>query len=450
MSPIPTGVILVGRKRPGFDQEWNAVMTAGCVDALTGIGCQLTGAESPVIDDQTLVAAIARIRASGARTLIVLQPSLGNGQLAVALTQHWTDPVVLWATPERTEAEKASSCSLVGQHLWASVLRQAGRPFEFVYGHPANETVRTTVRTALALCSAPARLKTSKIGVVGTHPPGFIDFAADPFVLRREIGVQLQPLSLPQFIDRVRAVDEQAARKEAEEVASLKLPMKNAEAEDLVLSGRYQLALSALMAEEACDALALQCWPELPNVLGQWPYLAISRLTDAGHIVAGEGDADGALTCLAGGLTGAGTGYLSDWLGHDADSITFWHAGIAPFEMLYPIGSENGPSLAHHFNIARPLVVDGRLRAGEKMTVARFWKCDSRYHVMAFEGETAPCPKNLAGNSTLLQVANCNVCDMFDSLCHEGLPHHVALFLGSHADRFRRLARLLGVHWVYP
>ena len=70
----------------------------------------------------------------------MLQPSMGHGQLALTVAQQWPDPVVLWATPERPGDGKVSSCSLVGQHLWGSSLRQAGHAFELVYGDPDDKT----------------------------------------------------------------------------------------------------------------------------------------------------------------------------------------------------------------------------------------------------------------------------------------------------------------------
>ena len=38
--------------------------------------------------------------------------------------------------------------------------------------------------------------------------------------------------------------------------------------------------------------------------------------------------------------------------------------------------------------------------------------------------------------------------DWFDTLIHAGLPHHVALFRGHHAEPFKRLARMLRVEWL--
>ena len=64
--------------------------------------------------------------------------------------------------------------------------------------------------------------------------------------------------------------------------------------DDLPANSRYYLAMKALWVGENLDALALRCWPELPNRFAQWPYLAMARLAEEGHVVALEGDVDGA------------------------------------------------------------------------------------------------------------------------------------------------------------
>ncbi|HLJ79322.1 MAG TPA: hypothetical protein VKT75_18035, partial [Acidobacteriaceae bacterium] len=127
-TPTTVGVIILGRKRPGFDQEWNRDICARSLAALEEMGYSVARAEAPVVDDATIAAAIGKIEAAGCRSLVLLQPSMAHGQMALTVAQQWTDAVILWATPERPGDGKVSSCSLVGQHLWASSLRQAGRP----------------------------------------------------------------------------------------------------------------------------------------------------------------------------------------------------------------------------------------------------------------------------------------------------------------------------------
>ena len=448
VSQKPVGVLILGRKRPGFDQEWNKIVCQRSVAAMQKLGFECVGQDAPVIDDQTLGAALEGIRAAGCDSLVMLQPSMGNGQLALSLSQSWPGPIVLWATPERPGDGKVSSCSLVGQHLWGSMFRQAGHPFELVYGDPDDESLREDLVRAIALSRAAARLRSAKIGMIGTHAPGFIDLAADPFIMRRSLGIQLHPLSLPQFISRVNHVDEAAVRDDVERVRQLGLPLVGVEERDLAVNSRCYLAMLDLMREESLDGLSIQCWPELPEVLGQWPYLAISRLTTEGRAVSMEGDVDGAIAELIGNALGLGNAFLTDWLEHDASTIFLWHPGMAPLSMCNAIGSPDGPSLGRHFNIVKPLVVDGALQAGKPVTIARLWRCDNEYRMTAFEGRSIPPRRSLTGNTVLVEVTGRSVTERFDALVHEGMPHHVLLYYCHCAETHRRLARLLGIRWV--
>lgn len=441
------GLLTIGRKRPGFDQQWNQIMRTKADEALAACGFEIVSADQPVIDDQTTRAAIDRIRKAGCEALLVLQPSLGNGQLALTVSQEWDAPLVLWATPERKDSQIVSSCSLVAQHLWASTLRQAGRAFEFVYGNPEDRQTRDNLIASTAICRTAATLTHCKVGLVGQHAPGFLNMAADGPLIRRALGAQLHPLSLPLFMDRARSMDEQAVARDVAQVWAMNLPLNGVTADDLAINSRYYLAIQELMAEEMLDAIAVQCWPELPNVMGQWPYLAFSRLTDQGRIVALEGDVDGAITCLLARSLGVGVGFITDWLEHDRQTITFWHPGNAPIQLCNPVGSADGPSLGAHFNIKKPLVVDGVLRTDLPITIARLWRCDDQYHLTACHGRTIAPVRKLTGNHALVEVADRDVRGWFDDLCHAGMPHHVVLFVGHHQETFRRLARAMKINW---
>ncbi len=376
------------------------------VAALKSLGYTTVGADKPVVDDATIKVALDNLRAAGCQALVMLQPSMGHGQLALTVAQQWPDPVVLWATPERPGDGKVSSCSLVGQHLWGSSLRQAGHAFELVYGDPDDKVLRAELVRAIGIARAVAVLRQAKVGVIGTHAPGFIDLAADPFLLRRTLGIQLHPLSLPQFIERVHAVPEDAIKKDVQRVLDMKLPMRDVTADDLPMNSRCYLAMQELIAEESLDAITIQCWPELPNMIGQWPYLAVTRLGTEGFPVSIEGDVDGAIGSLMNCHLGTGPGFLTDWLEHDRNSIYFWHPGMAPMEMCNPIGSEGGPTLAKHFNIVKPMVVDAQIRINQDGTVARLWRCDNRYHMTALDVRTVAPRRKVTGNFVLVELAD--------------------------------------------
>ena len=444
------GVLIFGRKRPGFDQDWNKITRERSLETLNTLGFTCVGADEPVIDDATIHVAMEQIQKAGCEALIVIQPSISDGQFAFTISQRWSGPLILWATPERPGDGKVSSCSLVGQHLWASICRQAHLPFEFVYG--AGEGVYPDLLRAVALASTVSRLQGAKIGVVGTYVPGFIDLAADPFLISQTFGLQLHSLSLPQFIDRVGEVGEQAIDQDLAVVNKLGLLLsegtkEKATEELLALNSRFYLSMTDLMKEMGLSALALQCWPELPNKVGQWPYFAVSRLLAEGTAVSIEGDVDGAISSLISSLLGFGPGFLTDWLEHDASTIFFWHPGMAPLDMCHTIGSDCGPTLGAHFNGGLPFVVNGSLQTGNSVTISRLWRCDNQYHMTAFEGRAIPPKRHVSGNSLLVEIEGRPVPERFDELIHAGMPHHVLLNFGTHTQTFRRLARLLSIEW---
>jgi len=223
--------------------------------------------------------------------------------------------------------------------------------------------------------------------------------------------------------------------------------VEEASDEHLAMNSRYMVAIQGLMQEQNLDAMALQCWPELGATFDQWPYLAVTRLTSAGCPVAIEGDVDGALTALIGTLMQIGTGFQTDWIEHDEHAIHFWHPGMAPLGMCNPRDQADGPSLGQHFNGGRKFVVDAPLAVGQPVTVSRLWKCDNRYHMTSFEGVGVPARRKVTGNSLLVELEGETVPARFDRLIHAGMPHHVTLHYGHHADTLAKLSRLIGIEW---
>jgi L-fucose isomerase-like protein len=441
-------LLVIGRKRPGFDAEWAKQIETESLETLTALGLgEVTTARA--IDDASLRQALASLRAAGANTLVVGQPAIGDGRLAPLIGQLWNDPVLLWATPERPGASKVTACALVGQHLFASILRQLDRPFEIVYGPTNQPQTKAALTEAALLVHGAVALKRAKAGLVGQHVPGFSNMLVDPARLGAALGVQLHQLDLQEFMDLARSMDKARVKAEMERVRALNLPAESDISErELAVDAAMYLAMDDLFRSQHLAALAVRCWPELPEVLGQWPYLAMARLSTEGRAIALEGDLDGALCALIARLLGMGPAFITDWLAHDENSITAWHPGMAPFQLCPDIGAPGGPRLSRHFNNGKPLCVDAELKAGMDVTLFRLWSCDGRYHLTACEARTEPLAPALSGNSVRLRLTDREVPRWFDDLCHAGMPHHLSLVSGGHADRLRRFARLVKVDFL--
>ena len=442
---IRVGLLVIGRKRGGFDLQWGREMEAAARTAATELELDPFQPQARVVDDASLRQALREVRHAGCHALVVLQPAIGDGRLAAILAELWSDPVVFWATPERPDGVKVSSCSLVGTHVFASMFRQLGRPFEIAYGHPNDANTRQQLLTAVRLAAAGRELRRAKVGLVGSHAPGFVNMHVDPSQLSRQLGVVLHHFGLEEFFDLVEGQEARAVEHDVARVEAMGIPMEeDLSRDDLSTASRCYLAMRALLEDENLDALALRCWPELPNRLGAWPYLAMARLAGEDRVVALEGDVDGAISCLIGRLLGLGVGYISDWLEHDEHTITLWHPGHAPLAMCTP----GTARLGRHFNNNLPLLVNATLAADQPITLFRLWRTDDAYRMTAFHARTEPPRRELLGAHGLAVVDDRNVPELFESLCHEGMPHHVIVFAGHHVDLLRRFARQTRVRWM--
>ncbi|HEY5913545.1 MAG TPA: L-fucose/L-arabinose isomerase family protein [Verrucomicrobiae bacterium] len=442
------GIIFLGRRRPGFDMEWGRQQEAKVRAWLRE--SKLTFVEPPekATDDQSLRRAVAACSEQGAQVLVVLQTTMGDGRLAPTLAQLWPDPIVLWATPEKPDDDMISSCSLVGAHCWGSVLRQMGHTFDIVYGDPAAAGTQQRFRQAVRLAATARGLRSARLGLIGGHAPGYFAMGADAFSVHRGLGVQVQTFSLLEFANAVSGLAEDAVAEDVAKVKALGMPHKDTSDEDLPMASRLYLAMRSFLENDGLDAMTIRCWPEMANTFGQWPYLGIARLVDEGLAVACEGDADGAMSAWIGENLGLGRCYLTDWLEHDRETITLWHGGAAPMGLCDPVGSPRGPQIARHFNIKKPAVVEATLREKMPVTVMRFWRCDGRYHLTAREGQTVKPKRHLMGTNGLARLENQDPQEWFEELCHQGMPHHVAVFEGRHSALLKRFARTLNMRFV--
>lgn len=447
-NSLKVGVIFLGRRRPGFDMEWGKQMEGRVRAWLQKTEFILVEPEEKAIDDASLRRALAACEKQGANAIVLLQTTMGDGRLAPTLAQLWPDPLVLWATPEKQSGDMISSCSLVGAHAWASTLRQMRHAFEVVYGAPEAEETQRQVCEAVRMAATVRRLRSVRLGVIGGQAPGYFAMSADPFSVHHGLGVQLQTFSLLEFANVLNELPSQAVAEDVERFKAAGIPHKDTTDEDLPMASRLYLTMRSFMDNEALDALTVRCWPEMPNTFGQWPYLGIARLVDEGRAVACEGDADGALSAWIGESLGMGRCYLSDWLEHDEDTITLWHGGAAPMSLSPPAKEPGAPHVARHFNIKKPAVVEATLRENLPVTILRFWRCDGGYFLTAREGETLRPKRHLMGTNALAQLAHQDPRSWFDELCHAGMPHHVAVFPGHHADALRKFARAMDIRFI--
>ena len=447
-KPIKVGLIFLGRKRPGFDMEWGEGMEIKVREAVSQSFFAVFEPSQKAVDEASLGQVVAECKAAGVQVLLLLQTTMADGRLAQTLAQEWPFPPLFWATPEKQEGDMISSCSLVGAHLWASTFRQMGRSFDILNGDPEEAEILEQLDTSVRIAAIIHKLNHTRVGVIGGQAPGFVAMAADPFVMHRGLGVQLQTWSLIEFENVLNDLSEEAVAADVEKVKALGLEHKDTVDNDLPMASRLYLAMRHFMDEENIDALAVRCWPEMSNKFGQWPYLGMARLADEGRAIACEGDVDGAIGALIGEMFGMGRCYLSDWLEHDEESITLWHVGAAPPSLCPPTGEPGAPKMAKHFNIRKPAVLEAEIRQGIPLTLFRLWRCDGEFRLTSCDAESVKPHRRLMATNGRAKLLNRKPNEWFEAMCRAGMPHHLNIFPGNHSAALERFAAVAGIKWL--
>lgn len=441
------GLCYIGRKRPGFDQEWGGKVRDWCDRHIERVGWDTVHRPtSEIVDESSMLAALSELDKKGCEVLIVVQPTMSNGMLAHALAECWKGGVLLWATPERPvpEADRVSSCALVGNHLFASILAREGRLFELIYSESLESDPVEPLTQKSALLATAVGSRKLRAGVIGGTVPGFTNMRVDSAAWQRVTGIRIQHYPLDAFLESCANIPSDEIKQDLLAVNDLNLGGMPAEPDEgLIANSRVYLALQKLKQEQALDALAIRCWPEMPEVLQAWPYLALFRLSEMKFGNAMEGDVEGALSLELAYRLGADSGVLMDWIHHRDSVVTLWHPGNAPSGLSETEGP-GAPRLGKHFNNGKSGVVESVIRPGLPVTLFRFWVLKGSLHFDGLEGITLPVEHPLMGTTGRVEISGpSSVGPWFEDACHRGLAHHLALIPGHWMNRLDRLHHLL-------
>lgn len=446
-------VLTLGRSRSGFDQEWSASIVRRC-NAYLSERYRVHIEPETVRSAARLTSLLESPKARQADVLLFLQPSIADGALVNPIAQCASNKSILfWATPERSEGNIVSSNSLVGTHLFVATLAQYGLTPGFVYGDVGDATVQEELHREVMVLSAVSTTRRARVGLIGAHAPGFIDLHVDPRHLSACTGATMEHLTMHQFFDHMKEVTAEQIQACSERLRARALPSRDIAPKDaesmLRMQAHYWTAYLHIVDAYGWDALALRCWPDLPQKYGHWPYVAVSMMLHDGYAVAIEGDVDAALSTMAARYLAPGAVYLSDWLSHTHNTVTLWHGGaVDPTLCVSDDDSEYRAHIAPHFNTKTPAVIEGDIKYDTEVTIWRVWQSRGKYYSTALEGETAAPSQHFRGTTALVQCKTDNLNEWFRDKLRHAMPHHVLMVHGKRHRELKLYADHMGWEWV--
>lgn len=319
-------------------------------------------------------------------------------------------PVLLWGP--RDDAPDGSGLrsrdSQCGLFATGKVLRRHSVPFTYltnswISGNEWKEGFWKFLRTVSVVKS----VKNLNILQISTRPEAFCSVICNENELIEKFNVHLYPVTLNNVVLKMQAVKKENGQEFKETldfIRSLSHCKDNGKAEEVA---SLKVAMKELALHYNCRAIAIQCWTSLQDMLGIMPCFANSMLTDEGIPTVCETDIHGAITAVmmqAVGL-GEGTPFFADvTVRHpqNDNGELLWHCGNFPYSLAKDkAGCAVGCSRYHNdtFGIGEWELKDGDL------TISRFDGDHGKYQLLIGEAKTTNGPKNV-GSYVWIEVDN--------------------------------------------
>jgi L-fucose isomerase-like protein len=391
------------------------------------------------------------LRADGTEVLVLQLATFTDASLVAAFFTAFGDnpkvPTVLWALPEPSMGvgDRLRLNSLCGVNLAAYTLTSTGRNFKYIYGLPENEHLFAEIKLQLQAVELDKMLRSLKIGVVGSRPPGFYPSGYDELKLWREVGAQLQIYNLQEVFGAAGAV----ALNQTEDVrAMLRSCLSNLDdlPEQVVCtaSNTYQ-ALTDLAMRDNLGALAVKCWPEFFTEHQAAACGVLAALMENNLVAACEADVHGAVTMkLMHSLTKTPP-FLADLVAADFDknTIVLWHCGNAAFSLA---AEPSERTAGVHANRKIGVTAQFPLKPG-RVTLARLSYSQGKYRLLVGTGEALESPLLFNGNTAEVRPDG-TAKNLLDTVIYGGFEHHMVMIYGEVAAALSAWAEFNGMDVV--
>jgi L-fucose isomerase-like protein len=353
---------------------------------------------------------IAKFRAAGVNALFIPHCNFGSEHSCGKVARALGVPVLLWGP--RDEAPLADGSRLrdtqCGLFATGKVLRRMRVPFTYLPNcRVEDELFERGLRTFTAAANVIKEARRGRILQIDTRPADFWTMMVNEGELLERFGVQVFPITMVEFTDRVKSLE---ASDDAEVASTVKYINEKMEVNIPQDSVRRVAALKTAMklyaGENGCNAVAIQCWDALQQALHVMPCCANALLTDEGIPVVCETDIHGAITAIMvqAAAMGRTPSFFVDWsVRHPSNDNgeLLQHCGPWPISLAKDKAKLDRPfAFPEHC----PGAVVAELRHGE-ISLLRFDGDNGEYGMLMGTAKTIDGPKT-QGTYVWIEVPN--------------------------------------------
>ncbi|MFH0796573.1 MAG: hypothetical protein V2A65_05880 [Candidatus Omnitrophota bacterium] len=439
MEPIKFGLVTLA----GEDFNFNLAkeIFTKSKEKLAKLEGRLISPEGIILNQRDLDSAIKRFKKEEVDCILIQTGTFPNGERVVNLVENFNLPFIVWALPEPKGDGNLLLNSFCGANMVTSLLYKLKKDYKFFYGSYKDDKILSVLGRFLKSVGVVKKLRSTKIGLVGYHVPGFYNLAFDELKLKREIGTEIRHIDLAEVRERMEEVSGREIEKRVKELKGV-ISRNAMKEKDLSTYGKMYCALNLLAERYHLDGLAIKCWPEAGKIFGMNPCVVISKLTDEGLPIGCEGDIYGTLTMLIQYFLTGRPPFLADLVSVDKneDIGTFWHCGNAAISL-----ARNPEEVSIlHIPCSFGLGCNFGCKEGE-VTLARLSE-DTEYKMLLASGEAIPGKAIFTGTSTRVKFPR--ITSLVDAIIYQGFEHHFSLIHLNVVEEIENVCEMLKVKVV--
>ena len=252
-------------------------------------------------DDAGLEVVTERFKKEKIDGLFLAHENFGTEYECARLAKALNVPVLLWGP--RDEAPEPDGGRLrdsqCGLFATGKVLRRFGVKFTYMTNCRLDDPeFERGLRDFIAVCNVVKVFRRTRILQIGPRPFDFWSTMCNEGELLEKFNIQLSPIPLPEL-----GAEIDKWKEEKTEVAKVVAYCK----ENMIcsISDKYlenvaalKVAMKSLAEKYGCNAIAIQCWNALQDMIGIMPCAANSLLNEEGIPVICETDIHGAISQL--------------------------------------------------------------------------------------------------------------------------------------------------------
>jgi L-fucose isomerase-like protein len=396
------------------------------------------------IEDARLYAEHFKARRDRLDGIVVALPNFGD-EIAVIELIARADlklPILLAACNDEIDAVDVHSRrdAFCGKISVANNFWQYGVPFTETSEHTMDldsAAFGADLDRFARTCRTVRGLRGARIGAIGARTGPFQTMRYSEKLLQGA-GITVQTVDLSEMIHAAGQVSDGDLKPTMDKVRGYGTIPAHITEDQLATQARWTIAVNRWIAENECDASAIQCWRSLQDNFGCATCVTMSMMGEELSPSACEVDVMGAVSMFALSLASGAPAAILDWnnnYGREADMCVCTHCGNFPKSFIGDT-PEIGELDVLGEVIGRPKcfgAVKGKVKAGD-MTFFRLSSDDRAGTLKSYLGQGAftDDPFGMDGGIAVTRVDRLR--ELMAFVTQNGFEHHVAMVRGHHAD----------------